>query len=221
MLNFPVKCFWNKTLTEVYSFYRQGQSFRINFDPNNILSKEPEIQYENLEANDLGTMFLIEESCLAVSSSQKVLFFKRILDSRTDIWYWTLYHKIDQKGMLYFINGNIRISITAEDKIHYYLINNKAQIPVLENVMYNFMKCTSLIFGSKVKYGVSYKIGQTGFEIYSKKYEHNFKVNVLRQNLEKSKGLSINSMNRILVTKTAQILVLDAGDLSVIEDECF
>ena len=95
MLNFPVKCFWNKTLTEVYSFYRQGQSFRINFDPNNILSKEPEIQYENLEANDLGTMFLIEESCLAVSSSQKVLFFKRILDSRTDIWYWTLYHKID------------------------------------------------------------------------------------------------------------------------------
>ena len=102
--------------------------------------------------------------------------------------------------MLYHIKGNIRISITDEEKIYFYLINNEEYTPVLENVMYNFMKCTSLIFGSKVRYGVGYKTGQTGFEIYSKKYEHNFKVNVLRRNFEKSTGLSVKSMNRTLVT---------------------
>lgn len=29
--------------------------------------------------------------------------------------------------------------------------------PKLDNVMYNFMGCSQMMFGSKVKYGITYK----------------------------------------------------------------
>jgi hypothetical protein len=87
--------------------------------------------------------------------------------------------------MLYFIKGNIRINITAEDKIFFYLVNNAEFTPVLENVMFNYMQCSSLIFGSRVRYGIAYKTNTVGFEIYTRKYEHDFKMNVHAQNLER------------------------------------
>ena len=34
-LNFPYKCFWNETLHEVYTFYRQGEAFRIKLNAEN------------------------------------------------------------------------------------------------------------------------------------------------------------------------------------------
>lgn len=33
-LNFPYKCFWNETQHEIYTFYRQGESFRIKLEEN-------------------------------------------------------------------------------------------------------------------------------------------------------------------------------------------
>ena len=41
-LNFPYKCFWNETQHEIYSFYRQGESFRIKLEENDY-SKVVEI----------------------------------------------------------------------------------------------------------------------------------------------------------------------------------
>ena len=96
-----------------------------------------------------------------------------------------MYHK----GSLYYIKGNIRINITTDDKIYYYIVNDKEFMPKLENVMFNFMNCTSIIFGSKVRYACCFKQGQNEFEIYTRRYEHNFKVNVLKENFEGSKGL--------------------------------
>ena len=45
------------------------------------------------------------------------------------------------RGFLYFIKGNIRIQITTDKLIYFYLINAETLMPELENVMYNFMAC--------------------------------------------------------------------------------
>lgn len=80
--NFPVKCFYNSEHNEVYSFYRQGQSFRIPcfvcehesnyvFAGINTQKKElkDEFTYQDIYDKDLGQMFLINETALVCRSS--------------------------------------------------------------------------------------------------------------------------------------------------------
>jgi hypothetical protein len=104
-----------------------------------------------------------------------------------------LYETINSRGFIYYIKGNIRIQITADDKIYFYLIDKKTLMPTLENVMYNYMNCSQMMFGSKVRYGITYKTNQKSFVIYRRKYEHNFKVPVASENYEGAKGLEIKS----------------------------
>ena len=74
-----------------------------------------------------------------------------------DQYKWVQYHDIKVRGFIYFIKGNIRIQITTDEMIYFYMINNETFLPELENVMYNFMDCNQMMFGSKRRYGVSYK----------------------------------------------------------------
>jgi hypothetical protein len=43
-LNFPYKCFWDSNQNQVYSFYRQGQSFRVPIDLETMKIDEDDIQ---------------------------------------------------------------------------------------------------------------------------------------------------------------------------------
>ena len=52
-------------------------------------------------------------------------------------------------------------------------------MPKLENVMNNFMNCSQMMFGSKVKYGITYKTNEKSFDIHRRKYEHDYLVNVV------------------------------------------
>lgn len=61
------------------------------------------------------------------------------------------------------------------------------------------------MFGSKVRYCITYKTNQQSFDIYRRKYEHDFKVNVVNDNLDGSRGLQIESMNAFLVSKVDMI----------------
>lgn len=175
---------------------------------------------EKIVETDIGTMFLIKETCLVARSSGNILFFKRKYDDKTDKYYWTLYHKLQHKGLLYFIKGNIRINITTDEKIFFYLVEeHNDYVPVLENVMYNHMQCSSLIFGSRVRYGIAYKTNTRGFDIYTRKYEHDFKVNVHSQNLERCHGVNVQTMNRCLVSKIDHIAVYDINNYQEMKDE--
>lgn len=49
------------------------------------------------------------------------------------------------------------MQITTDDMIYYFLIDLKNYEPYLENCMYNFMDCNNCLFGSKVKFGITYK----------------------------------------------------------------
>ena len=70
-----------------------------------------------------------------------------------------------------------------------------------------------------MRYGCCYKQGQTGFDVYSRNFEHDFKVNVWRNNLEKSMGISVKTMNRIFVSKVDEIMVLDGSTYEIKPDE--
>jgi len=85
--------------------------------------------------------------------------------------------------------------------------------------MYNHMQCSSLIFGSKVKYGITYKTNTKGFDVYSRKYEHDFKVNVKSENLERCNGISVDTMGRCLVSKVDHIAVYDIENYEEKKDE--
>lgn len=112
---------------------------------------------------DLGQMYLVYGQALIARSSSEVLFFKRQADDITGEMKWKIYHRIQARGFIYYIKGNIRIQITTDEKIFFYLIDRVTLDPVLENVMFNYMGCNHLMFGSKVKYGISYKTNQRSF----------------------------------------------------------
>ena len=54
---------------------------------------------------------------------------------------WKQFFSLQHKGFLFFIKGNIRIQITTDEKIYFYLIDPDTLEPKLENVMYNYMDC--------------------------------------------------------------------------------
>lgn len=83
-------------------------------------------------------------------------------------------------------------------------------MPILENVMYNYMSCNQMMFGSKVRYGITYKSNQRSFSIYRRKFQHNFNVPVKNDNLEGSIGLELQKHGAFLCTKIDRVLVYDS-----------
>lgn len=67
-----------------------------------------------------------------------------------------------------------------------------------------------MMFGSKVKYGITYKQNQKSFDIYRRKYLHDFKVPVSSHNLEGSMGLELRKHNAFVVTQIDKIFIHDA-----------
>jgi len=62
------------------------------------------------------------------------------------------------------------MQICSDSFIKFYYIDEKTLIPQLDFVMYNFMDCTHMLFGSWSKYCITYKVGQSGFFIHARKY---------------------------------------------------
>lgn len=149
--NFPYKCFYNPDDEEIYSFYRQGYSFIINKDdPTDYL-------FDRMTDMDLGQMYLIFNQCMAIRSSSQILFFKIEEEEFTLRRKWVQYDQIQSRGLIFYIRGNVRITVTSDDKIQFYLIDKKTLKPQLENVMSNYMNCNQMMFGSKVRYCITYK----------------------------------------------------------------
>ena len=129
-----------------------------------------------------------------------------------------MYHSIDFGGFIYYIKGNIRIQITTDSLIYFYLVDHETLEPKLENVMQNFMNCSQMMFGKKVKYGITYKTNQKSFDIHRRKFEHDFKVNVVEADLDGSRGLPIESMNAFLVSQVAKIRFFDIDTFDEIKE---
>jgi len=108
---------------------------------------------------------------------------------------WKQFYTLPHKGFLFFIKGNIRIQITTDEKIYFYLIDPITLIPNLENVMYNYMNCNQTMFGKRVRFCVTYKTNMKSFDVYRRKYQQNYKVPVNTDNLEGASLLELESAN--------------------------
>mmetsp|Transcript_2678 Transcript_2678/g.4195 ORF Transcript_2678/g.4195 Transcript_2678/m.4195 type:complete len:267 (-) Transcript_2678:214-1014(-) len=75
--------------------------------------------------------------------------------------------------------------------------------------MLNYMNCNQMMFGPKVKYSVTYKTNQRSFDIYRRRYWHNFKAPLNEENLEGSIGLEFATMRTFLVSKIDSITMYD------------
>jgi len=89
-------------------------------------------------------------------------------------------------------------------------MNKETLEPELENVMSNYLGCSQILFGKKVKYCVTYTTGQRAFDIHRQKYLHNFKVPVSSQNLEGAKAMELTTMNQFLVSNIDSISIYDS-----------
>jgi hypothetical protein len=125
---------------------------------------------------DLGQMVLFGNTALIVRSSSKILFFKQIYNKILFKTEWINYHTIKARGFIYFIKGNIRIQLVTDELIYFYLIDFENFMPDLENVMYNFMSCSQMMYGKRVRYCITYKENQCSFDCYQRMYMHNLRV---------------------------------------------
>jgi hypothetical protein len=122
---------------------------------------------------------------------------------------WELYETIKVRGFVYFIRGNVRIQITTEKLIYFYLIDPETLEPKLENVMYNYMCCNQMMIGAMRRYSITYKQNERSFDIYQRKYMHNLRVCVNADNYEGAKSLEIASSNMVLVSQIDKVITYD------------
>lgn len=113
------------------------------------------------------------------------------------------------RGEIYFIKGNVRIQITTDKKIYFFMIDKDTCEPTLENVMYNYMSCSQMMFGPKVRSSIVFKQGQSGFSIYQRKMFHNFKVTISDQNFEGAQGCSLQNMNSYVMAQQTTLAIYD------------
>jgi hypothetical protein len=198
--NFPFKCFYNEDENEIYCFYRQGESFIVKE------GKAEEYQMDKVGDTVLGTMYLIYNKALVAGTSDCTSLFKLVWDEILERRVWKLYQTINVAGSAYYTKGNIRIQICQQEKIYFYLVDRDTLKADLENVMYNYMQCSYMMIGPKVRYCVTFKNSSKGYNIFRAKYIHNFKVNVHNQNLE----------NAFVVTHTTGIKIYDSANFKQI-----
>jgi hypothetical protein len=68
-----------------------------------------------------------------------------------------------------------------------------------------------MMFGAKVRYCVAYKTNQRSFDVFRRKYEHDFKVNLSIENFEGAIGLELEDMNVFLVAKVDKVSMYDSN----------
>lgn len=74
-----------------------------------------------------------------------------------------------------------------------------------------------MMFGSRVRFGITYKANQPGFQIYTRKYYHNFKVTTDTKNFEGALGKNLASIDAYVMTDKTSIIINDNKDFRVIK----
>ena len=121
-----------------------------------------------------------------------------------------MFHTIEGiRGNIYFIKGNVRFQITCDDKIYFYLVDKNTYMPTLENIMFNNLDCSQLMFGARVKFGLAFKTGECNLKLYSRKCFHNFKVQLDTNSYEDAVGCHINTIGCFAVAVGLDISIND------------
>lgn len=121
------------------------------------------------------------------------------------------------RGMIYYTKGNVRIQITTESHIYFYIVDKKTLEAKLENAMINYMKCSQMLFGPRVRSCITYKSGQNGFQIYKRKFFHNFKCTISEEKLENACGANLHEMGAYCLANGTSFSICDGESFSLIQ----
>jgi len=72
------------------------------------------------------------------------------------------------------------------------------------------MKCTGMLFGPNEKYSLQYLQDHPGFTIHKRKLRHDFVAKIMNDDLEGSKGLSLDRLGIFVITKVDQLIFFHA-----------
>jgi hypothetical protein len=75
-----------------------------------------------------------------------------------------------------------------------------------------------MMFGSRGKYGITYKTNNKSIDIHRRKYEHDFRLTVVEEDLDGSRGLPVESMNAFLVSKKDYVHFYNINTFREIEE---
>lgn len=140
--------------------------------------------YQKIIDKDLGEMYMYRNKILIVRSSKEVLFFKLRHDKYEEVLKWERYYTLPCSGRIFFMRKNEHIQITTAEKIHFYVIDAETSEPQLSNIMNNYMDCSVMMYGVRGKYGITFKTNERSFDIYRRKYVHDYKVTVSSESFD-------------------------------------
>lgn len=83
--------------------------------------------------------------------------------------------------------------------------------------MYNFMGCSTMMYGPRSFYCITYKSNQIGFNIYRRMYHHNFLVNLRDESYEDCQGITVNSNNTYIIAIKNEIRVYSQATFQIID----
>ena len=74
------------------------------------------------------------------------------------------------------------------------------------------------MFGSKVRYGVTYKINQKSIDIWTREYQHNFVAPIVHDNLKGAIGFLLSKLNLFLVTHEDVVKFYDIDNYQEVKE---
>ena len=111
--------------------------------------------------------------------------------------------------MIYYIKDTDRFQVTTEDYIYFYLIDLETFEPSLENVMNNFMGCSQMMIGKRVRNCIAFKIKGRSLDVYQRKFMHNLRACVNNYNFAGSLAVEFITLHAIVATDVDKLLIFD------------
>lgn len=65
------------------------------------------------------------------------------------------------------------------------------------------------MFGTRVRFGITYKTNQPGFQIFTRKSYHNFKVAINASNFEGAEGANLSSMHAYIIAEKTKLEIFN------------
>ena len=81
----------------------------------------------------------------------------------------------------------------------FYLIDKKTLIPKLDMVMRNYMNCSSLLFGPRIKSAIAFTESQKNVQIHQRQMYHNFRVHISARSFENAVALEMAKDHRCVI----------------------
>jgi hypothetical protein len=99
--------------------------------------------------------------------------------------------------------------LTTNEHVYFYTIDESTFEPTIENVMLNYSSCSQMMIDKDGLYAVAYKPNQKAFDIFSRKYYNDLRVQSISKNFEGCKAIEIEKLNLVLVTHEDELLWVD------------